>query len=170
MSAQKRTMPPESHGSHKSNYRLLIFVFFLLQEQTWKTRNTHFHALAAHYLLDQSNLFRSWFLNLSKLLSESCKFYVKKSIDHLQYLSSRMPRIRDRSLLVTSEKLGYILKPHQKAMWQEGDFFFFFDETGHHTIVICLSVVHCSQYDINSSDREGSNIDSVPYKNNIFNI
>lgn len=126
MSAQKRAMPPESHGSHKSNYRLLIFVFFLLQEQTWKTRNTHFHALAAHYLLDQSNLFRSWFLNQSNLLSESCKFYVKKSIDHLQYLSSRMPRIRERSLLVTSEKLGYILKPHQKAMWQEGDFFFFF--------------------------------------------
>lgn len=139
MSAQKRAMPPESHGSHKSNYRLLIFVFFLLQEQTWKTRNTHFHALAAHYLLDQSNLFRSWFLNLSKLLSESCKFYVKKSIDHLQYLSSRMPRIRDRSLLVTSEKLGYILKPHQKAMWQEDFFFFWWNRASHncHLSVCC---------------------------------
>lgn len=81
-----------------------------------------------------------------------------------------MSRIIDRILLVTSEKLGCFFEATSESHVTKDIYIYFFYETEHHKVVVCLSVVHCSKHDINSSDRAGSNIDVVPYKNNIFNI
>lgn len=70
---------------------------------------------------------------------------------------------RQKILLVTSEKLGYVSEATLESHVTKKIFIFFY-ETEHHTVVICLSVVHCSSMTLTPQTGQAAILTLFPTK------